>query len=108
MTKTVQENIALIREISMAMLQSSDSHMIELAMILSDRVMDIEVELYNPEPEVNKDKDALIYGSHTTFNELIKYEDIDYSSWTINDWTQFWQNKIISEGTKNGKRHINQ
>ena len=49
--KTVQENIASIREVAMAMLQSSDSHMIELAEILSDRVLDIEMELYNPEPE---------------------------------------------------------
>lgn len=50
--KTVQENIFSIREIAMAMLQSSDSHMIELAEILSDRVLDIEMELCNPEPEV--------------------------------------------------------
>ena len=50
--KTVQENILSIREVAMAMLQSSDSHMIELAEILSDRVMDIEMELCNPEPEV--------------------------------------------------------
>ena len=50
--KTVQENIASIREVAMAMLQSSDSHMIELAEILSDRVLDIEMELCNPEPEV--------------------------------------------------------
>ena len=60
--KTVQENIALIREIAMAMLQSSDSHMIELAKILSDRVTDIEIELY--------DKDMLIYGSQTSCKEL--------------------------------------
>ena len=60
----------------------------------------IEEELYNPEPEVSKAKDALIYGSHTTFDELINDEDIDYSSWTIHDWTNFWQNKIISEGKK--------
>ena len=53
--KTVQENIASIREVAMAMLQSSDSYMIELANILSDRVLDIEMELY--------DKDILIYGS---------------------------------------------
>ncbi len=53
--KTVQENIFSIREIAMAMLQSSDSHMIELAEILADRVLDIEMELY--------DKDMLIYGS---------------------------------------------
>ena len=51
--KTVQENIFSIREVAMAMLQSSDSHMIELAMILSDRCIDIEMELYNPEPEFN-------------------------------------------------------
>ena len=50
--KTVQENIASIREVAMAMLQSSDSNMIELAHILSDRCLDIEMELYNPEPEV--------------------------------------------------------
>ena len=50
--KSVQENIFSIREIAMAMLQSSDSNMIELAEILSDRVMDIEIELYDPEPEV--------------------------------------------------------
>ena len=50
--KTVQENIFSIREVAMAMLQSSDSNMIELAEILSDRVMDIEMELYDPEPEV--------------------------------------------------------
>ena len=49
--KTVQENIASIREVAMAMLQSSDSYMIELAEILSDRVLDIEMELYDPEPE---------------------------------------------------------
>ena len=49
--KTVQENMASIREVAMAMLQSSDSNMIELANILSDRVLDIEMELYNPEPE---------------------------------------------------------
>ena len=60
--KTVQENIALIREIAMAMLQSSDSHMIELAHILSDRVTEIEIELY--------DKDMLIYGSQTSCKEL--------------------------------------
>lgn len=53
--KTVQENIFSIREIAMAMLQSSDSHMIELAMILSDRVMDIEMELCNPEPVNDKE-----------------------------------------------------
>lgn len=50
--KSVQENIFSIREVAMAMLQSSDSHMIELAEILADRVLDIEMELYNPEPEV--------------------------------------------------------
>ena len=50
--KSVQENIASIREVAMAMLQSSDSNMIELAEILSDRCLDIEMELYNPEPEV--------------------------------------------------------
>ena len=50
--KTVQENIFSIREVAMAMLESSDSHMIELAEILADRVLDIEMELYNPEPEV--------------------------------------------------------
>ena len=60
--KIVQENIALIREISMTMLQSSDSHMIELAKILSDRCIDIEIELY--------DKDMLIYGSQTSCKEL--------------------------------------
>lgn len=49
--KTVQENIFSIREVAMAMLQSSDSHMIELAMILADRVLDIEMEIYDPEPE---------------------------------------------------------
>ncbi len=97
---SVQEKISNIREVATAMLQSSDSYMIELAEILSDRVLDIEIELCNPEPEIDKDKDALIYGSHTTFNELIKNEDIDYSSWTIHDWTNFWQNKIISEGKK--------
>ena len=47
--KTVQENIASIREVAMAMLQSSDSNMIELAMILADRVLDIEMEIYDPE-----------------------------------------------------------
>ena len=62
MTKTVQENIALIREIAMAMLQSSDLHMIELSHILSDRVTEIEIELY--------DKDMLIYGSQTSCKEL--------------------------------------
>ena len=51
--KTVQENIASIREVAMAMLQSSDSNMIELAMILADRVLDIEMEIYDPEPEVS-------------------------------------------------------
>ena len=50
--KTVQENIASIRKVAMAMLQSSDSHMIELAEILADRVLDIEMEIYDPEPEV--------------------------------------------------------
>lgn len=60
--KIVQENIALIREISMTMLQSSDSHMIELAHILSDRVTEIEIELY--------DEDMLIYGSQTSCKEL--------------------------------------
>ena len=50
--KSIQENIELIREVAMAMLQSSDSNMIELAEILSDSVMDIEMELYDPEPEV--------------------------------------------------------
>ncbi len=62
MTKTVQENIALIREIAMAMIDSSDNNMIELAHILSDRVTDIEIELY--------DKDMLIYGSQTSCKEL--------------------------------------
>jgi len=60
--KTVQENIASIREVAMAMLQSSDSHMAELAQILSDRCLDIEMELY--------DKDMLIYGSQTSCEEL--------------------------------------
>ena len=50
--KTVQKNIFSIREIAMAMVQSSDSHMIELAHILADRVLDIEMEIYDPEPEV--------------------------------------------------------
>ena len=50
--KSIQENIASIREVAMALLQSSDSHMIELAMILADRVLDIEMEIYDPEPEV--------------------------------------------------------
>lgn len=62
MTKTVQENIALIREIAMAMIDSSDNNMIELAHILSDRVTEIEIELY--------DKDMLIYGSQTSCKEL--------------------------------------
>ncbi len=48
--KTVQENIELIRIVAMALLRSSDSHMIELAEILADSVMDIEMELYDPEP----------------------------------------------------------
>ena len=43
--KTVQENIASIREVAMAMLQSSDSHMIELAMTLADNALNIEFEL---------------------------------------------------------------
>ena len=51
-TKTVQENIFSIREVAMAMLQSSDSNIIELAEILADRVLDIEMEIYDPEPEV--------------------------------------------------------
>ena len=57
--KTVQENIFSIREIAMAMLQSSDSHMIELAMTLADNALNIEFELIedfeiarDPEPEV--------------------------------------------------------
>lgn len=50
--KSIQENIFSIREIAIAMLESSDSNMIELAEILSDRVMDIEIEISNPEPEV--------------------------------------------------------
>ena len=49
--KTVQENIASIREVAMTMLQSSDSHMRELAMILADNALNIEMELYNPEQE---------------------------------------------------------
>lgn len=60
--KTVQENIASIREVAMEMLQSSDSYMIELAKILSDRCLDIEIELYT--------KDMLIYGSQTSCKEL--------------------------------------
>ena len=60
--KTVQENIASIREVAMAMLQSSDSHMIELAKFLSDRCIDIEIELYT--------KDMIIYGSQTSCKEL--------------------------------------
>lgn len=60
--KSIQENIFSIREIAMAMLQSSDSHMIELAKIISDRCLDIEMELY--------DKDMLIYGSQTSCKEL--------------------------------------
>ena len=59
---SVQEKISNIREIATAMLQSSDSHMIELAEILSDRVLDIEMELY--------DKDMLIYGSQISCKEL--------------------------------------
>lgn len=62
MTKIVQENIASIREVAMTMLQSSDSHMIELAKILSDRCIDIEIELYT--------KNMLIYGSQTSCKEL--------------------------------------
>lgn len=50
--KSIQENIASIREVAMALLQSSDNNMIELAEILADRVLDIETELYDPEPEV--------------------------------------------------------
>ena len=46
--KSIQENIASIKEIEMAMLQSSDPHMIELAEILANRVLDREMELYNP------------------------------------------------------------
>ena len=49
--KTVQENISSIRKVAMKLLRSSDSNMIELANILSDRVLDIEMELYDPEPE---------------------------------------------------------
>ena len=60
--KSIQENIFSIREVAMAMIDSSDSHMIELAMILSDRAMDIEIELYT--------KDMLIYGSQTSCKEL--------------------------------------
>lgn len=60
--KTVQENIFSIREIATEMLNSSDNNMIELANILSDRVIDIEIELY--------DKDMLIYGSQTSCKEL--------------------------------------
>ena len=52
--KTVQENIASIREVAMELLQSSDSHMIELAEILADRVLDIEMEIYDPEPRVHR------------------------------------------------------
>lgn len=61
--KSIQENIFSIREVAMAMLQSSDSNMIELAEILSDRCIDIEIELY--------DKDMLIYGSQTSCKELL-------------------------------------
>lgn len=50
--KSIQENIFSIREIAIAMLESSDSNMIELAEKLSDRVMDIEIEISNPEPEL--------------------------------------------------------
>lgn len=50
--KSVQENIESIREVAMELLQSSDSHMIELAHILSDRCADIEMELCDKEPEV--------------------------------------------------------
>ena len=60
--KTVKENIFSIREVAMELLQSSDSHMIELANVLSDRVTDIEIELYG--------KDMLIYGSQISCKEL--------------------------------------
>ena len=76
--KTVQENIFSIREVAMAMLQSSDSNMIELAEILSDRCIDIEMELYN--------KDMLIYGSQTSCEELwdqklLEPEDVSTKSY---------------------------
>ena len=60
--KTIQENIFSIREIAMAMLQSSDSHMIEFAEILSDRCLDIEMELC--------DEDMLTYESNTSCKDL--------------------------------------
>ena len=60
--KTVQENIASIREVAMAMLQSSDSNMIELAEKLSDRCLDIEMELC--------DEDMLTYESNNSCKEL--------------------------------------
>ena len=33
-------------------------------------------------------------------SELINDEDIDYSSWTAHDWTNFWQNKIKKKKKK--------
>ena len=60
--KTVQENIELIREVAMELLRSSENNMIELANILSDKCINIEMELY--------DKDMLIYGSQTSCKEL--------------------------------------
>lgn len=49
--KIVQENIASIREVAMELLRSSENNMIELANILSDKCINIEMELYNQEPE---------------------------------------------------------
>ena len=43
MTKSIKDNIFSIREVEMELLQSSDSNMIELAHILSDRCLDIEM-----------------------------------------------------------------
>lgn len=58
--KSIQENIFSIREIAVAMLESSDSHMIELAHILSNRCFDIEMEIKD------ESKDTLFnFGSMT-------------------------------------------
>lgn len=69
--KSIQENIESIREVAMTLLRSSDSHMIELAEILSDSVMDIEMELYNPEPE---DVPTKSYNSTSNRKDTIQYE----------------------------------
>lgn len=85
--KTVQENIASIRKVAMALLQSSDNNIAELAHILSDRCLDIEMEICNPGPEVY----GKVYNSISNRIETIHkthISSVPCYSFTFEEWRE--------------------